>query len=68
MSQEDRQQLADDFLIALNEHISNKVKDQMPSDGFDSCAGCYSYDTESKLRKALYALLEIKDGNDDNRE
>lgn len=59
MTDEDKRQLADDFLTKLDTHIANKVSDGLPSDGYDSYAGMASFSSGQKLEKALYRLLEI---------
>jgi hypothetical protein len=50
-----------DFLTALNTHIDNRATDVQPTDGYDSYAGMGAITSEEELRKALYALFNIKE-------
>jgi len=49
----------DELLDILNDHISNKIYDATANSG-DSYAGLSTYDSEQKLKKALYDILGIK--------
>ena len=58
MSQ-DRLDKIDKFLEILDDHIVNKVADNLPNDYEDSCFGFSSISTEEKLRKAFADLFDI---------
>ncbi len=57
--QTDKREQIDNFLSILDDHISNKV-DDATSDCNDSCTGFSTYDSASKLEKALYELFDIE--------
>jgi len=48
----------DKFLDILDDHISNKIADATRDSG-DSWGGMYSYQSEQKLKKALYEIFDI---------
>jgi len=55
----------DKFLDILDDHISNKIADANRDAG-DSWGGMYSYQSEKKLKEALYDMLDIEIITDDD--